>query len=350
MRPIEKFSRLKVHSTEDAAGAISYLDLTDNNYNKAIDILTGKYNNPRSVKADHYITITELPRVEHQEDFKGLRKLNDKAMGHALNFGSLDQQTAQNEAIMEILTSKLLIELKTRWHGKTRQFHKTLTDFFTFIDSIAGDWEYAYSTEKQEKKKTRPEASEKTQRVTFATTPTAAELAVTGTATEYPRDRKQYAAVKRRCLFCNDKNSTAKCDITLEKKLELIKKEKRCLKCLGQNHQVRECWSTRKCYKCGQGHHTSICNKAVKPKSVIATVAASPMLKVADDAPLSIEARLFGGVSVQTATVVVEGPNGWHKAIVYIDQGSNATLVRSELAQTLGLQEVGKINLKLQAV
>ncbi|KZS00164.1 Uncharacterized protein APZ42_003660, partial [Daphnia magna] len=76
-------------------------------------------------------------------------------------------------------------------HGKTRQFHKTLTDFFTFIDSIAGDWEYAYSTEKQEKKKTRPEASEKTQRVTFSTTPTAAELAVTGTATEYPRDRKQ---------------------------------------------------------------------------------------------------------------------------------------------------------------
>ncbi|KAK4024164.1 hypothetical protein OUZ56_009551 [Daphnia magna] len=54
-----------------------------------------------------------------------------------------------------------------------------------------GDWEYAYSTEKQEKKKTRPEASEKTQRVTFSTTPTAAELAVTGTATEYPRDRKQ---------------------------------------------------------------------------------------------------------------------------------------------------------------
>ncbi|KAK4021288.1 hypothetical protein OUZ56_003207 [Daphnia magna] len=64
MRPIEKFSRLKLHLTEDAAGAIS---------------------------------------VEHQEDFKGLWKLHDKAMGHALNLGSLDQQTAQNEAIMEIL-------------------------------------------------------------------------------------------------------------------------------------------------------------------------------------------------------------------------------------------------------
>ncbi|KAK4007700.1 hypothetical protein OUZ56_012853 [Daphnia magna] len=74
------------------------------------------------------------------------------------------------------------------------------------------------------------------------------------------------------------------------------------------------------------------------------------MLKVADGAPLSIEARLFGGVYVQTATVVVEGPNGWHKAIAYIDQGSNAILIRSELAKTLGLQEVGKINLELQAV
>ncbi|KZR98392.1 Uncharacterized protein APZ42_006212, partial [Daphnia magna] len=98
------------------------------------------------------------------------------------------------------------------------------------------------------------------------------------------------------------KHSPAKCDITLEKKLELIKKEKRCWKCLGQNHQVRECRSTRKCNKCGMGHHTPICNKAVKPKSVTATVAASPMLKVVDGAPLSIEARLFGGVYVQTAT------------------------------------------------
>ncbi|KAI9565135.1 hypothetical protein GHT06_008906 [Daphnia sinensis] len=53
------------------------------------------------------------------------------------------------------------------------------------------------------------------------------------------------------------------------------------------------------------------------------------MLKVAEGAPLSIEARVFGGVYVQTATVVVEGPNGWHKTIVYIDQGSNATLIRS---------------------
>ncbi|KAI9565134.1 hypothetical protein GHT06_008905 [Daphnia sinensis] len=61
MRPIEKFSRLKLHLTEEAAGVISYLDLTDNNYGKAIDILTGKCNKPRSVKADHYIAITGLP-------------------------------------------------------------------------------------------------------------------------------------------------------------------------------------------------------------------------------------------------------------------------------------------------
>ena len=79
-------------------------------------------------------------------------------------------------------------------------------------------------------------------------------------------------------------------------------------------------------------------------------VAAFPMLKAADEARLSIEARLFGGVYFQTATVIVEGLNGWHKAIAYIDRGLNATLIRSELAQTLGLQEVEKIKLKLQAM
>ncbi|KAI9559514.1 hypothetical protein GHT06_013511 [Daphnia sinensis] len=83
MRPIEKFSRLKFHLTEEAAGVISYLDLTGNNYSRDIDILTGKYNKPGSVKADHYIAITELPRAECQDDFKRLRKLHDKATGHA---------------------------------------------------------------------------------------------------------------------------------------------------------------------------------------------------------------------------------------------------------------------------
>ncbi|KAI9557211.1 DUF1758 and DUF1759 domain containing protein [Daphnia sinensis] len=161
MRPIEKFSRLKLHLTEEVAGAISYLDLTDNNYGKAIDILTGKYNKPRSVKADHYIAITELPRVERQDDFKRLRKLHNKAMGYALNLGNLDQTTAQNEAIMEILTRKLPLELISRWHSKTRQNNMTLEDFFEFINSKAEDWEYAYSTEKQEKKTTKSETSKK---------------------------------------------------------------------------------------------------------------------------------------------------------------------------------------------
>ncbi|KAI9552164.1 hypothetical protein GHT06_022501 [Daphnia sinensis] len=122
MTPIEKFSRLKLHLTEETAG----------------------YNKPRSVKADHCIAITELPRVDRQDDFKGLRKLHDKAIGHALNLGSLDQTTAQNEAIMEILTRKLPLELISRWHGETRQNTVTLEDFFTFSDSIAEDWEYAY--------------------------------------------------------------------------------------------------------------------------------------------------------------------------------------------------------------
>ncbi|XP_045032617.1 uncharacterized protein LOC123474466 [Daphnia magna] len=352
LRPIEKFSRLKMHMSEDAAGAISYLDLTEENYTKAIDILNGKYNRPRSARADHYIAITELPRVERVEDYKAMRKLHDRAMGHALNLGDLEKNSAQNEAISEIITRKLPLELVSRWHGETRRSRKTLKDLFTFIDSVAEDWEYAFSTEKNEKKKPKQEATEKANRVTFASTPTAAELAVTGTATIHPKDRKEKTSttIKRPCLFCKDKHPTYKCEVAIEKKLEQVRKEKRCWRCLGQSHQVRACWKTSNCAKCGKGHHTAICNQTVRAKTVTATVAASPMLKAADDAPLSIEARLFGGVYVQTATVIVEGPNGWHKAIAYIDQGSNATLIRSELAQTLGLQEVGKIKLKLQAV
>lgn len=66
--------------------------------------------------------------------------------------------------------------------------------------------------------------------------------------------------------------------------------------------------------------------------------------------PLSTESLLFDGVHVQMATVKVEGPKRWHRAIPFIHQGSNITLARSELAQNLRLEEIGTIQLKLQEV
>ncbi|XP_032784646.2 uncharacterized protein LOC116922354 [Daphnia magna] len=124
-------------------------DLTEENNDKEIEILNRKYNRPRSTKTDHYIAITELPRVDRVEDYKATRKLHDQAMGHALNLGHLETASEQNEAISEIVTRKLPLELVSRWHGETRTSRKTLKDLFTFIDSVAEDWEYAFSTRKQ---------------------------------------------------------------------------------------------------------------------------------------------------------------------------------------------------------
>ncbi|KAK4004024.1 hypothetical protein OUZ56_005767 [Daphnia magna] len=171
---------------------------------------------------------------------------------------------------------------------------------------VAEDWEYAFSTEKNEKRKTtKQESAEKQQRVTFASTPAAVEFTVTGTATRHPQNRKKNIPTRRPCLFCKDKHPTNTCEVAIEKKLDQVRKKKRRWKSLGQNHQ-----RTSNCDKCGTGHHTAICNQTARAETLTAKVAASPMLKAADEAPLSIEARLFGGVFVETASVIVEGLNG----------------------------------------
>lgn len=74
-----------------------------------------------------------------------------------------------------------------------------LKNLFTFIDSVAEDWEYAFSTVKIEKK--RRETKQETQRVTFASTTTAVELVVTGNATIHPRDRKEKNLSYKKTLF-----------------------------------------------------------------------------------------------------------------------------------------------------
>ncbi|KAK4007157.1 hypothetical protein OUZ56_012319 [Daphnia magna] len=166
----------KIHPVKNAYERKRYwcnlvLGLTEDNYDEAIPILNGKYNKPGSAKADHFIAITELPRVDRVENYKPMRKLHDQAMGHALNLGNLESASAQNEAISEIVTQKLPLELVSRCHEETTRSRKTLKDLFTFIDSVAEDWEYAFSTKKKEKRKaTKQESAEKQQRVTFAST------------------------------------------------------------------------------------------------------------------------------------------------------------------------------------
>jgi hypothetical protein len=79
----------------------------------------------------------------------------------------------------------------------------------------------------------------------------------------------------RRCAYCDgeDHKATECRKVTDVKQRRKILSEKRlCFNCTGPRHQAKDCKSKHTCQKCGDQHHTSICDKKLgKEKMLVAT-------------------------------------------------------------------------------
>ena len=68
----------------------------------------------------------------------------------------------------------------------------------------------------------------------------------------------------QKCVYCeSDEHQSYQCDKVLDvaSRREVLNKLKACYNCTSTSHQVAKCKSTRKCYHCGQKHHSSLCTK-----------------------------------------------------------------------------------------
>ena len=79
----------------------------------------------------------------------------------------------------------------------------------------------------------------------------------------------------RRCAYCDgeDHKATECRKVTDVKQRRKILSEKRlCFNCTGARHQAKDCKSKHTCQKCGDQHHTSICDKKLgKEQMLVAT-------------------------------------------------------------------------------
>jgi len=99
-----------------------------------------------------------------------------------------------------------------------------------------------------------------------------------------------------RCAYCKEEHYSAAClkFSTPEARKEILMKEGRCFLCLETGHRVSQCSSVRRCRKCNQRHHQSICSPP--------PVREEPVQPAADtETTHSSTARTRGRVLLQTA-------------------------------------------------
>ncbi|XP_037827580.1 uncharacterized protein LOC119615643 [Lucilia sericata] len=122
LSPISKFQYLRSCLTDSAARLIQSLDITPENYNKALDILKSRYDNKRLIFQSHMqniFAIKELskPKVNIVREFIDSVNANIRALQSIAS----DKQIADG-IILYLITSKLVPETQAKWEEEIFTF------------------------------------------------------------------------------------------------------------------------------------------------------------------------------------------------------------------------------------
>lgn len=67
---------------------------------------------------------------------------------------------------------------------------------------------------------------------------------------------------KNECCFCRAAHSAIKCELPLQSKFDVVRRERLCFICLRRGHRAANCDNSNPhCRKCNRRHHTALCSK-----------------------------------------------------------------------------------------
>ncbi|XP_063989077.1 uncharacterized protein LOC135168628 [Diachasmimorpha longicaudata] len=131
-----KFQYLKKSLTSDAANKIKGLAISDQNYEKAWNILTRAYGVKHLLISRYYNLLLQLP-VQERETAKGLEKLADDASQHVIGLESLGENVSSG-MLVAILESKLPKNTMQEWEKTLdRETVPTIDDLYVFLYKTA---------------------------------------------------------------------------------------------------------------------------------------------------------------------------------------------------------------------
>uniref|UniRef100_A0A1I7RUL0 Integrase catalytic domain-containing protein n=1 Tax=Bursaphelenchus xylophilus TaxID=6326 RepID=A0A1I7RUL0_BURXY len=153
----------------------------------------------------------------------------------------------------------------------------------------------------------------------------------------------------KRCIFCEEEHYADECKKynTVDARINRLKETRRCLRCGSKKHEARNCEFTMKCRKCSKNHHTAICFSQKNPEQ-------KHEVKKTEDAQGSVVAatkinddEVNCRTSLMTVNVQVESRE--EQITIFMDPGSEVTLITEETAQRLQLEPIKQSNVTLEA-
>ncbi|XP_062704747.1 uncharacterized protein LOC134287050 [Aedes albopictus] len=320
----------------DAAGVIDLETLQDNDYQRAWDILEGRFGNKRLILESHILGLLNMERMAKKSS-KDLRRLIDECTRHVENLIKLGQPlSGMSELIVVTVLSRAL-------DGQTRELWEASMD-----QTELPDYEQTIEFLKQ-----RCIILERCENSTPTVSPNIRVSNQKPPASKFVPSRTSHAALvvsKYVCDFCAGQHLNFKCSmfqkLSVHQRHTRVKELSLCFNCLRRGHRSLACPNGKSCIKCSKRHHTLL---HFERKRTQAKRTDTQKPSEANPVPVAIQHPVKSSCSskvspstkhvfLMTAMVNLTSNNGQvHRVRALLDSGSQINLIADSVVQRMKL-------------
>ncbi|XP_018364596.1 PREDICTED: uncharacterized protein LOC108762191 [Trachymyrmex cornetzi] len=336
---VQKLYYLRSALTGEAAKIIASLEITNDNYVIAWELLKNRYENKRLIVQYLIQALLDLASI-NKESYSDLRQLVDNASQHIQTLTKLEQPVASwGTLLIHIILPKVDKGSRREWELKrsNREEFPTLAEFMDFLTNRSMFLEALSHTNRN----AQPPSDARSNKVTQPQNKNVAQAYVS-------TDRGA-------CAMCSKNHKLHECkaflSLSAEDRSAEVKKKKLCFKCLNSFHG-RNCKAPN-CKEC-PGYHNTLLHRLKttsetsnssnsKTESIESATANQGVAVVSNKCIATLNNHnLEGGpqVLLSTAVVLVRDRDGAsHECRALLDSGSQSNFITKELSKKLNLKQ-----------
>ena len=228
---VDKFRHLKTLLEGPAAKAISGIQMTNSNYEEAVDILKKRFSQKQIIINAYMEALLSLQRVSSERDIRCLRKLYDATEVNVRSLKTLGIDFNQYGALLiPVIMNKVPNEIR---FIITKEIKGEEWELDGIVEILQGELEAREQSNQLQMKQSNGNFTKHAQgNHHFTTSVLVAERR------------------KITCSYCNGSHYSAKCDIvsTPQARKAILRKQGRCFVCLSRAHTRASC--SAGCHSC----------------------------------------------------------------------------------------------------
>ena len=239
---VQRFHYLLASLKNEAKDLISNLQITNENFTVAWNLITQRYNNTRLIAMMHAKQLVNMPQVR-KGNAASLRRLINYVTSNLNALKALELKApVQDLMLNHLMLATMDPETQREWELETasRADIPLTTDLITFMESRCQALELIQTTQPVKVQPTTSRASYSTR-------------------SKVSKPTRTYVATHVQCSLCHESHRLYRCDqfqrMSVQQRRNYVRQSKRCFNCLQVYTRKHTC-SEHVCRKCNARHHT----------------------------------------------------------------------------------------------